>query len=109
CPFPAPAGLAQTARTTALDTPERLAEAIDDLRSRLDTAGRDPASIDIAFANHVGGDPASDGFDADAHLEGLADLAGLGVTWVQVGLPGDSLEHAVETLQRYGELVIARA
>jgi probable F420-dependent oxidoreductase len=108
CPFPAPAGLAQTARTVALDTPERLADAIDDLHARLDAAGRDPASVDIAFACHAGGDPASTGFDPDAHLDGLAELAALGVTWVQVGLPGDSVEHAVETLQRYGELVIRR-
>ncbi len=108
CPFPAPAGLAQTARTTALDTPERLAAAADDLRARLDAAGRDPASVDIAFACHAGGNPAADGFDADAHLAGLAELAALGVTWVQVGLPGDSVAHAVETAQRYGEEVIQR-
>lgn len=108
CPFPAPALLAQTARTVALDTPERLADAIDDLRARLDAAGRDPASVDIAFSNPTGGDPSSDAFDADAHLEGLAFLARLGVTWLQVGLPGDSVDHAVETLQRYGDQVIQR-
>jgi probable F420-dependent oxidoreductase len=107
-PFPAPAGLAATARTAALDTPERLADAVDDLRRRLDEAGRDPAAIDLAWSNPAGGDPSSDAFDADAHLEGLAALERLGVTWVQVGLPHDSLGHIVETLQRYGELVIAR-
>ena len=107
-PFPAPAGLASTARTAALDTPEQLAEAIDDLRRRLDEAGRDPASVDLAWSNHAGGDPASDDFDADAHLEGLAALEAMGITWVQVGLPHDSLDHIVETLQRYGEQVIAR-
>ena len=68
-----------------------------------------PAGIDIAFSNPAGGDPATDAFDADAHLEGLAALAALGVTWVQVGLPGDSLAHITETLERYGEQVIARA
>jgi probable F420-dependent oxidoreductase len=108
CPFAAPAGLAQTARTAALDTPELLADAIDDLRARLDAAGRDPATVDICFTNHAGGDPASATFDADAHLEGMARLADLGVTWVQAGLPGDSLEHALEVAQRYGEQVIAR-
>ena len=51
CPFPAPAGLATTADTASLDTPERLAEAIDDLRRRLDAAGRDPATVDIAFSD----------------------------------------------------------
>jgi len=109
CPFLAPPDLAQTARTVALDSPERLALAIDDLRRRLDAVGRDPASIDIAFANPAGGNPAADSFDADAHLAGLDRLAALGVTWTQVGLPGDSVGHVRETLQRYGELVIARA
>jgi probable F420-dependent oxidoreductase len=108
-PFPAPAGVAKTARTVVLDSPERLAEAIDDLRARLDAAGRDPATVDITFSNPAGGDPASDAFDADAHLEGLAALAALGVTWVQVGLPTDSVAHITETLQRYGEQVIPRA
>jgi probable F420-dependent oxidoreductase len=108
-PFPAPAGVAQTARTVALDTPERLAAALDDLRARLEAAGRDPATIDVTFSCAAGGDPARDDFDADAHLEGLAALAALGVTWVQVGLPGDSLDQTVETIQRYGEQVIAHA
>jgi len=107
CPFPAPAVLARTARTVVMDL-DHLPDAIDDLRARLDAAGRDPASVDIAFANPAGGDPSTDGFDADAHLEGLDHLAALGVTWVQVGLPGDSLPHITETLQRYGEQVIAQ-
>ncbi len=107
CPFPAPPIVARTARTVVLDSAERLAEAIDDLRRRLETVGRDPASIDISFSSAAGGDPASDAFDAGAHLEGLAALERLGVTWTQVGLPGDSVEHAVETLQRYGEHVIS--
>ena len=38
-----------------------------------------------------------------------SEFAALGVTRVQVGLPGDSVAHAVETIQRYGEQVIARA
>jgi len=107
CPFAAPASLAQTSRTAALDTPERLADAIDDLRRRLDGAGRDPASVDISFTCHDGGSPGDDAFDVEAHLAGLERLASVGVTWVQVGLPGDSLDHAVETVQRYGEQVIA--
>jgi probable F420-dependent oxidoreductase len=108
-PFPAPALVAKTARTVVLDTPEHLAAAIDDLHRRLDGAGRDPAAVDITFSCPAGGDPATDAFDADAHLEGLDELAALGVTWVQVGLPGDSLPHALEALARYGETVIAHS
>ncbi|HJR26616.1 MAG TPA: LLM class F420-dependent oxidoreductase [Acidimicrobiales bacterium] len=108
-PFPAPAIVAKTARTSELETPDDLAVLLADLRRRLEANGRDPGSVDVTFSNGAGGDPATDAFDADAHLEGLAALAGIGVTWVQVGLPGDAVEHAVETLQRYGEQVIARA
>ena len=53
-PFPAAPLVAKTARTVVLDSPARLAEAIDDLRRRLDAAGRDPAGVDISFANPAG-------------------------------------------------------
>ncbi len=107
CPFPAPSGVAQTARTVVLDTPERLAAAIHDLHQRLEAAGRDPGSVDISFSTRAGGEPGSDNFNVEAHLEGIAHLASLGVNWLQVGLPGDSLTHVVETIRRYGEQVIA--
>ncbi len=93
CPFPAPAVLARTARTTVMDS-EALAPAVDDLRRRLEGAGRDPGAVDVCFAA-PGGD-----------LVGLEELAQIGVTWVQVSVPGDSVEHAVDAIGRYGEEVI---
>ena len=54
----------------------------------------------------AGGDPADDRFNPEAQLEAVAELASLGITWSGVGVPGDSLDHAVETLQRFGESVI---
>jgi hypothetical protein len=30
-----------------------------------------------------------------------------GITWNRVGLPSDSLAHALEAIERYGEQVIA--
>jgi probable F420-dependent oxidoreductase len=109
CPFAAPPALAKTARTASLDSVEALAEGIDDLRRRLDRAGRDPATIDIVFGNFEGGSPAHDDFNADAYLAGLDRLAELGVTWLQVGLPGDSLAHALEAIDRFKTLVIDAA
>jgi probable F420-dependent oxidoreductase len=106
CPFPAPAVLAQTARTATMDA-ERLAPGIDDLRRRFDEAGRDWSLIDITFTNPDGGSPGDDGFNSDAYLSGLEKLAAIGVTWVQVGLPGDSLAHVLETIERFGKSVIA--
>jgi probable F420-dependent oxidoreductase len=108
CPFPAPALLAQTARTAALDA-DSLVTGIEDLRRRCDAAGRDWSSIDITFTNADGGSPGSDDFDADAYLDGVGKLAAAGVTWLQVGLPGDSLAHALETIERFGQTVISAA
>jgi probable F420-dependent oxidoreductase len=107
CPFPAPAILARTARTVAMDSVEALAKGVDDLRRRLEVAGRSPEEVDVCYAAAAGGDPGRDDFEADEHLAALEELAGLGVTWVQVRLPGDSVEHATETVQRYGEEVVA--
>ena len=109
CPFAAPAALARTAGTAALDSLERLADGITDLRRRIDDAGRDWSTIDVVFNNSEGGDPAADDFNADAYLSGLDQLAGLGVTWVQVGLPGDSLAHVLEVIERFKTAVIDAA
>jgi probable F420-dependent oxidoreductase len=108
CPFAAPAALAQTARTAQLDA-DGLAAGIDDLRRRFDEAGRDWSGIDITFTNADGGSPGSDDFNADAYLAGLEKLAAVGVTWVQVGLPGDSLAHVLDTIEQFGKSVITAA
>ncbi|MGV0792696.1 LLM class F420-dependent oxidoreductase [Mycolicibacterium sp. XJ1819] len=105
CPFAAPAVLAQTARTAPMDI-DRLANGIDDLRRRLEAAGREPASVDITFTNPDGGNPGDDDFNADAYLSGLERLEAMGVTWVQVGIAGDSLAHALDAIERFGESVI---
>ncbi len=107
CPFPAAGVLAQTARTDPMDSLETLKAGIDDLRRRLDAVGRDPEAIDITFSNAVGGVPGTDSFDPSAHLDGVQQLADLGVTWIQVQVPGDSLAHATEVIAGFGEQVIA--
>jgi probable F420-dependent oxidoreductase len=108
CPFPAAAALAQTAGTAAMDQ-QKLADGIDDLRRRFDAAGRDPSALDVSFTNAEGGNPGRDTFNADAYLSEMEKLAALGVTWLQVGVPGDSLAHALETIERFGKSVITQA
>lgn len=105
-PFPAPARLARTARTATVESLDDLAPMADDLRRRAEEVGRDPATIDIAFTTGEPG-PAEAGFRPDRHLAALGRMAALGVTWSSVTVPGDSLDHAIEALQRYGEEVIA--
>lgn len=105
-PFPAPAALAATAKTTVLETTADLARLLDDLWQRVDAAGRERAEIDVSFMTHEGGSPGTASFNPQAHLDGLAALADIGVTWNGVGVPGESVEHAIETLEQYGKEVI---
>jgi probable F420-dependent oxidoreductase len=106
CPFPAPAVLAQTARTASMESLDELKAGIDDLHRRCEALGRDPAGLDVTFSNATSGNPADDDFNAEAFLDGAEKLESLGVTWVQVQVPGDSLAHAVETIEKFGSLVI---
>lgn len=108
CPFPAAGVLAQTARTDPMDSLDTLAAGIADLRRRLDAADRDPAAVDITFSNHTGGVPGESDFDAAPYLDGVGRLADLGVTWIQVQIPGDSLAHATDVIAQFGEQVIAK-
>jgi probable F420-dependent oxidoreductase len=107
-PFPATRQLAQTARTQPLETLDDLAPMVEHLHRHVEEAGRDPAAIDIAFTTGEPG-PADAGFEPDAHLEALERMAALGVTWNSISVPGDSLDHAIDALRRYGNDVIARS
>ena len=107
CPFRAPVVLAQTARTAALESVRDLAEGVEDLRRRCEKLDRDPAGLDVTFTNPAGGMPGTDDFDADAFVAGAAELAEAGVTWIQVGVPGESLAHTVEAIEQFGAEVIA--
>ena len=108
-PFPAPRSMSQTTKTPPLETVDDLAVMLDELWRFVDEAGRDRAEIDVAFGTPAGGAPGGPGFDPDAHCAGLDDLGRLGVTWGHTGVPGDSLAHALEALEQYGETVIARS
>ena len=54
----------------------------------------------------AGGDPGGERFNPEAQLDAVSELAALGVTWSGISVPGDSLDHALETLQRFGDSVI---
>jgi probable F420-dependent oxidoreductase len=105
-PFPAPRTVSQTTKTAPLETIEELAAMLDELWRFVDEAGRDRAEIDVSFGTSEGGTVGSRTFLPDAHLSGLLGLTNLGVTWAHTSVPGDSLSHALEALQQYGESVI---
>ncbi|MYG98237.1 MAG: hypothetical protein F4144_02075 [Acidimicrobiaceae bacterium] len=80
---------------------------LEDLWRQAESAGRDPADIDISFMTLTGGSPADKDFNPEAHLQALDQLAALGVTWCAAPIPADSLTHALESLHRYGESIIS--
>lgn len=80
-----------------------------DLWRRVDGAGRDRSEIDVSFTNQAGGSPGTPEFDGDASLRGLAELSALGVTWTSTSIPSDSVDRAIEALERYGDEVIQAA
>ncbi len=105
-PFPAPRSLAQTAKTPVLETLDDLRPMLDELWQYVEEAGRNPSEIDVSFGSNAGGDPGSEDFNPEAQREGVATLTEFGVTWSGISVPGDSLEHAIEALQRFGDSVI---
>lgn len=106
-PFAAPAALARTTRTPALESREDLARYLDELRGFLEEAGRDPADVDVHFHDAQGGAPGRSDFDPGAWQESAGRLADLGVTWCGVEVPGDAPERAADALEQFGEAVIA--
>lgn len=106
-PFPAPQAMASAVKSAPLETVDDLAGMLEYLWRHVDEAGRDRSEIDVSFLLLDGGDPGSEAFDTDAHLTSLGAMAGHGVNWCSVNVPGDSVEHAVEAIERYGDQVIA--
>jgi probable F420-dependent oxidoreductase len=105
-PFAAPRLLAKTTKSAPLESLDDLRPMLDELWQFVEEAGRDPGQIDVSFASDAGGDTGDERFNPDAQLEAVSELAKLGVTWSGIGVPGDSVDHALEALQRFGELVI---
>ncbi|HEY2331867.1 MAG TPA: LLM class F420-dependent oxidoreductase [Acidimicrobiales bacterium] len=92
--------LTRTARTSAITTDEDFAIAIEDLGERLESYGRSLADIDISgsiTATRVGlSDPA-------AYLDGLGQLASLGVTWTHAPVMRGNLGAALDAIAQFGE------
>jgi probable F420-dependent oxidoreductase len=104
-PFPAPSALARTSRTAPLGGLDDLGPMLDHLWEQVDKAGRDRSDIDVAFTTGLAGADSAK-FDAAAHLEILGRMEAMGITWNSTHVPGDSIEAAAETIERFGAEVI---
>jgi probable F420-dependent oxidoreductase len=99
--------LAKTTRTALIGSEDKLADMIRDLSERLEANGRKLADVDILAmsmsARYTPGAP-------QEFLDGLDQLAEMGVTWSAGDGGGrDSFAAALDGLRQFGEEVIARA
>ena len=85
------------------DSPD-LAHKLEVLRGHCEALGRDYDEVEKTVMGPV--DPGADGENVDATLEHLRDLAGLGVTHVQLGI-GDGSK--TDVLELIGERIIPEA
>lgn len=106
-PFPASATLARTAKTPVLESVDDLVPMLDHLWRCIEEAGRDPGGVDVSVQALGCAPPGHDGFEPERHLDTLGTLAGLGVTWTGTGVPGHSLDAALDALEQYATTVIA--
>jgi probable F420-dependent oxidoreductase len=104
-PFLADATRATSARTVPLEGLDDLVPMLGHLWSEVETAGRDPEDIDVAFTTGLPG-PAQKAFDPCAHLQAHERMLGMGVTWTSVTVPGDSVAQTLEAVEEYGSTVI---
>ena len=105
-PFPADAVMSKTTRTPVLESLDDLRGMLDYLWEQVEAEGRDRAEIDVTFSVRGHGTPGTPDFDPPAHREAISELADMGITWLHVGLPGDTVDQSLAALATYSEKII---
>lgn len=103
-PIIAPAGMASSMRTMAIENAKQFGATVERLHNRLADVGRDPLSVDIQVVC-----PHTD-LDDEASLrharDTLAELAEYGATWAVVHVDGSSPQAALDYIKAFGETMI---
>ena len=105
-PFPLPAAYAGTVHTSAIETHADLAEKIDYLHRYSNEIGRS-TRVEINFVPFGHGMNSQRAFDYPAFREEIAELEALGVDWLSIGMPGDDRAAYIDSIQQFGDEVIA--
>jgi probable F420-dependent oxidoreductase len=93
-------------RTRPMPDVETLRIRIDELRERIDAAGRDPKDVEIAVSGQWPMLDVRRGWDTDARLADVAALEELGVTWIVALTCGDDPAAAEDTVRAFGEQIV---
>jgi alkanesulfonate monooxygenase SsuD/methylene tetrahydromethanopterin reductase-like flavin-dependent oxidoreductase (luciferase family) len=104
-PFPNPAKYAGRTRTAPLESAADLAVALEYARAHAEAVGRtEPLTVCfIPEGLSMGGRPV----DEDRVVASITELADVGVDWVAVALPGDTLDAQLAAIDRFGATVLA--
>lgn len=100
---------AKTTRTAPLPDVASMAAAIADLSGRLESAGRDPATVSVQVQQLRGpGRTVEAGGDYGPYLEWLEELKTAGVTQVLVHIPSDHGQKGLEILENFADQVVSQ-
>jgi probable F420-dependent oxidoreductase len=105
-PFPLPAEFAPRTRTAAIESPEDLRDKISYLKEYAKSVGRSDR-IDVNFVPFGHGMNSQRPLDAAGFREQVKELEDAGVTWLSLGVPGESRGDYLESVARFGREVIA--
>jgi hypothetical protein len=97
--------LNRTTRTAPITTDADFAAVLDDLAERLDGYGRKLSDIDIVGSIALTQAGLS---DPPAYVDGLAELAKLGVTWTHAPVRRGTLSESLDAIAQFGEEVTAK-
>ena len=105
CPFPNPARSAARTRTAPLESAADLAVALEYARSHAERVGRtEPLTVCfIPEGLSMGGAPPDEG----RVVASIHELGAIGVEWVSVALPGGTRSAQLESIDRFGQAVLA--
>lgn len=104
-PFPSPARMAEQVRTAPLVTADDLAERLAYAREHAAAIGR-TRPLDVAFIPAGLGLGTTGAVDPDAVVASCRELAVVGVTWVVVSLPGETVAQRLEGIGDFGAAVL---
>ena len=109
-PMPNPRALGDRRRSAHLETNDDLKELLAYLYEQMEQHGRgdEIGQLDVIYMTFEGGTPMADDFNLQAHLEAIAELRELGVTWLIANGSGDSLGQVLDQTAYYGQEIISQ-
>ncbi len=105
CPFPNPARLAARTRTAPLESAEDLATSLEHAREHAAAIGRS-APLTVCFVPEGLSMGGRSEVDEERVVASMQELGAIGVDWVSVALPGETMDAQLDAIERFGHEVL---